>query len=137
MKAAERWLRASHRRVVHPLEIIGILSRDYEHPLQRYSFFEKAGHIIPQSFVNGEINAVRIYFPPRKYLDEIEGKYSLERGALIRKLNWLFIYDKIPTGQLRLPQKVLNELADERYVKKSDRFVRLGKEGRKFVEARN
>ena len=131
-----QWFYENHGKVFHPLEVLAILSKDYKYPAQAYVRLEEKGHLIPMSYHRGEIDSIFLFFPKKRRLVDIEEENGLDRGVLIKKLWAVSIEGGVRAGSLRLPDRVVEELKDERYLIGNNGFAKLGTAGYKLLLSR-
>lgn len=128
------WLHRHHGEVFHPLEIVAVLGRFFDYPLQKYFHLEMRGHLRPLNYKNGEVSAVEIFAPDVPRTRDIERESSLQRGSVAELLRDLTLEEHISISDAGIPPEAITQLANKRYIHVDNGSVSLDKNGFRLLE---
>jgi hypothetical protein len=131
------WFSRNNGEIFHPLEIVDVLSSYFESPIQKYVTLEEKGHIVPTSYIDGNVESVKLFFPKQPVLRDLEDEYGLKSGTLRVKLNEIYVSNTIRLNAIGLPNKLVNKMNVDRLIWIKGDMVELGKRGERYINSRS
>ena len=132
-----QWLTNRDGALYTPLEIVRVLSANTEFPFVLYDKLERTRHLLPQEYKGGEVTLVKLFFPPRARLIDIERRNRIKKDTLRDKLATVFKNIAVDPETLEIAPDTLQELIDNSYLRmNSGGLVGLGHSGFKYIRVR-